>query len=131
MITLPMRDVPVGWRFSMRKLSLGPIAWGAWCWTFYDGSTWTAIGFSDADRTDLIGWAALTMETDVLPVVGVFVREDCRKRGIGRTLVTNLLHFLISDGDLYPGAAVFASTQRWPKWAEVVESCGLRCLTWQ
>lgn len=133
-ILAPMRDIQVGRRIRMRQLSLGSKvgrSWGAWSWTFCDGSTWANIGFSDTAQEDMIGWASVTFETDLLPVVACYVRSDCRGHGIACGLVTNLLYFLISEGVLYPGAALFASTQRWPRWTEVVESCGLRCLTWQ
>jgi GNAT superfamily N-acetyltransferase len=123
-----MSDVAVGHKVRIRQLSLGPISWGAWSWTFSDGSTWAALGF---DGDTMIGWAILTMEIDVLPVIGAFTDERHRGQGIGATLASALLRSLVESGELYPGAAVFASTERWKRWHEVVESAGLRCLTWE
>jgi GNAT superfamily N-acetyltransferase len=122
-----MRDVPVGLRSRMRELSLGPIAWGAWSWTFHDGSCWAALAF---DRDALVGWAALTEETDVLPVVGVYVAETHRGRGLAATLMTTLLRSLLGARVLAPGAQVYNSSWRWSKYAKIIESCGLRSLAW-
>ncbi len=127
-----MRDIPVGLRARMRELSLGPIAWGFWSWTFHDGSCWAALAF-DGDETreaSLVGWAALTEETDVLPVVGVYVDESHRGRGLATTLMSSLLQALIAEGVLVRGARVFNSSWRWAKYAKVIESCGLRSLAW-
>lgn len=127
-----MRDVPVGLRARMRELSLGPIKWGAWSWTFHDGSCWAALAF-DGDGTShdaLVGWCALTMEVDVLPVIGVYVAESQRGRGVALTLVSSLLNALLADDVLQPGAKVFNSSWRWSKYAKVIESCGLRSLKW-
>jgi GNAT superfamily N-acetyltransferase len=127
-----MRDIPVGLRARMRELSLGPIKWGAWSWTFHDGSCWAALAF-DGDVTDhasLVGWAALTMEVDVLPVVGVYVHEAQRGRGVALTLVSSLLNALIAEKVLEPGGKLFNSSWRWSKYAKVIEGCGLRSLKW-
>lgn len=129
----PMRDIPVGLRARMRTLSLGPIAWGFWSWTFQDGSCWAALMFDgDATREDaLIGWAALTEEMDMLPVVGVFVAEEHRRRGHANALMTTLLQRLVAEGVLGQGDAVFNSSWRWSKYDKVIESCGLRSLAWK
>lgn len=65
-VTAPMREHPVGWRQRMRELSLGPVGWGIWSWTFGDGSTYAAVA---VDKGQLFGWAGLTCEVDLAPVV--------------------------------------------------------------
>jgi hypothetical protein len=127
-----MSEVPVGIRARMRELSLGPIAWGAWSWTFHDGSCWAAIAYDGSEQTieTVVGWAALTMEVDLLPVVGVYVSEKQRGRGFALTLVSSLLNALIADEVLAPGAQVYNSSWRWPKYAAVIEGCGLRSIKW-
>lgn len=127
-----MRDVPVGIRSRMRELSLGPIKWGAWSWTFHDGSCWAAIAYDGSELTldSVVGWAALTMEVDLLPVVGVYVEEKQRGRGFALTLVSSLLNALLADGVLSPGATVYNSSWRWSKYAKIIEGCGLRSVKW-
>lgn len=128
-----MRDVAVGLKPRMRELSLGPWEpWGFWGWTLHDGSTWAALGFDgDTTRPDrLVGWAALTLQVDTLPVVGCYVAESARRSGRGELLLTTLLRSLLTQGVLTPGVTVAAATQRWSKYPEVVASCGLRCVTW-
>ncbi len=130
-ITSRMRDLPVGLRVGIRALSLGPIAWGGWAWTFHDGSCWAALAFDGHVSSEtMLGWCVLTMETDTLPVIGAYVHEDARGQGLGESMATALLQYLLAHRELYPGAAIFAATQRWPKWTQVIERCGLRCLTW-
>lgn len=127
-----MRDLPVGIRSRMRELSLGPVKWGAWSWTFHDGSCWAALAFDGPESTvgALVGWAALTMEVDLLPVVGVYVAESQRGRGVALTLVSSLLNALLAEGVLEPGAKLFNSSWRWSKYAKVIEACGMRSLRW-
>ncbi len=128
-----MRDLPVGLRARMRTLSLGPIAWGFWSWTFHDGSCWAALAFEGGETSEanLVGWAALTEETDVLPVVGVFVDEAHRGKGLASALMTTLLQGLVSSHVLEKGAAVFNSSWRWSRYDSVIEACGLRSLAWK
>lgn len=123
----------MGLKPRLRELTLGPWeAWGFWSWTHHDGSTWAALGF-DGDTTKpeaLIGWAALTMQVDDLPVVGVYVEEGKRRGGRGELLLTTLLTSLVRQGILYHGATIAASTQRWEQYPKIIGSCGLRCVTW-
>lgn len=128
-----MAALPVGLRAKMRQLSLGPIAWGAWSWTFHDGSCWAALGFLGGETAEdqLVGWAALTLETDVLPVVGVYVDPAHRGIGLASQLVTTLLQSLINSDVVSRGDAVFNSTWRWPKYDNIVEACGLRSVPWK
>lgn len=127
-----MRDLPVGLRARMRELSLGPIRWGAWSWTFHDGSCWAALAFDGSESTveSLVGWCALTMEVDVLPVIGVYVDEAQRGRGFALTLVSSLLNALIAEHVLEIGGKIFNSSWRWSKYAATIEACGLRSLKW-
>lgn len=116
----------------MRQLSLGPIAWGFWSWTFQDGSCWAARCHEGGETTEesMIGWAALTMEMDMLPVVGVYVAAEHRKQGVGGQLVTTLLQSLLSSGDLVKGDAIFAANYMWERYPSIIEACGIRCLKW-
>jgi len=132
-MTSRMADVPVGLKPRMRELTLGAYEpWGFWGWTFHDGSTWAALGFDgDTTRADrLVGWAGLTQQIDVLPVVGVYVAEQHRSGRRAELLVTSLLRYLVAGKILHPGSAIAAATQRWSRYREVVESCGLKCETW-
>lgn len=130
--TYRMADIPPELKSKMRSLSLGPIAWGFWTWTFHDGSCWAKLIFDGAEDTpeNLVGWASLTKETDVLPVIGCFISESHRKTGRGRRLITGLLQDLLKKSVLGQGDAVFNSSQRWSSYKEIIESCGLRPLTW-
>ena len=123
-----MREVPVGWRMAIRDLSLGPVAWGAWSWTFHDGSCWAALGFTPDER--LIGWALLTCETDLLPVVAAYVHPTHRGHGLATELLTVLLRGLIQAGDLHEGDRVFASLHRWKKYETVLGDLGLEAVQW-
>lgn len=129
MITFgPMRRLLPLVRARVRTLSLGPVPDGAWSWTYHTGAAWIALAWDD---DQLVAWAALTKEADDLPVVGVYVRPDYRGESwavmVARTLIRNLM----DSGDLYSGAAVFAAVERWPQWANLLESFGLRCIEWQ
>ena len=123
-----MSDLPVGHRQRIRELSLGPIAWGAWSWTFQDGSCWAAVGF---DGDEVIGWSACTFEVDMLPVVGAFVAPSWRGRGTGSVLVTTLLRYLGGRRMIAPGAEIFNSTWRFPAYDGLIESCGFKSRRWE
>lgn len=128
-----MGEIPVGLRPRMRELSEGPdLEWGFWGWTYHDGSTWAALGFDGAtvEPSACVGWAALTMQIDTLPVVGVFVEPARRHGRRGELLLTALLRSLVCDGTLHAGAEVMAATGRWGRYPAIIESCGLRCKTW-
>lgn len=128
-----MRDVPVGCRPRLRELSLGPWEpWGFWGWTLHDGSTWAALGFEgDTVKPDkLVGWAALTTQVDVIPVVGVYVEPRARRGGRGELLMRALLSALTASGVLRRGDTLAAATQRWDKYPDLLQSCGFRCQTW-
>lgn len=129
----PMRDVPVGLRPRLRELSEGPdLEWGFWGWTHHDGSTYAALGFDGATVAPerCVGWAGLTFQVDVIPVIGVYVQPESRRGGRGELLVRALLHTLRAHGILHPGAEVAAATGRWGRYHEILASCGLRCRTW-
>lgn len=132
-LTAPMRDVPLGLRPRLRELSLGPWEpWGFWAWTLHDGSTWASLGFDgDTTRADrLVGWAGLTTQVDVIPVVGCYVAEGHRHGGRGEALLRALLGQLLLEGVLHRGDTIAAATQRWRRYPEIIEACGLRCETW-
>ena len=122
-----MGCLPVGHRQRIRELSLGPVAWGAWSWTFQDGSCWACLAF---DGEDLAGWSAVTLEIDMLPVVGVYVAESYRRQGLGSLLLTTLLRYLLGCKVLSPGVEIFNSSWRWSAYDELIQSCGLRSRKW-
>lgn len=126
-----MAEIPVGWRQRIRELSLGPVAWGSWSWTFQNGDCWVACAFEGVETNPeaMVGWAAVTKEVDLLPVIGAYVDEGHRGRGLATMLATALLRWLVPV-HLSPGAEVYATTHRWPGWQEVIESCGLQCRQW-
>lgn len=126
-----MSEVPVGIKPRLRELTIGPVAWGTWSLTFHDGSTWCLIAFDDKETPEnAIGWAALTFQYDVLPMVGVFVDEPQRGKGLAGLILSSMLQNAIADEILNRGDTVVASTWRWSNYEEVCESAGLKCQTW-
>ena len=126
-----MGDIPVGLRHRLRELTIGPVAWGLWSLTFHDGSTWAALAFDGPqDPEHLVGWACVTQEYDVHPMIGAYVLESHRGKGIAPLLVTSLCRSLIGDNVLAPGDTVVASTWRWSGYYDLLESCGLVCEEW-
>lgn len=128
-----MSRIPVGLRPRMRELSEGPeLAWGFWGWTHHDGSTWAAVGFDGATVAPeaMVGWAGLTMQVDVIPVVGVYVDPGFRGDRRGETLLAALLRHAVCSGILHPGSEVAAATGRWSRYPEILANHGLRCRTW-
>jgi GNAT superfamily N-acetyltransferase len=126
-----MSEVPVGFKPRMREMTIGPVAWGLWSLTFHDGSTWAVLAFDGQPAAEnLIGWGALTLEYDALPMIGVYVGPGHTGRGVGSLLCTTLLRSLLASGDLEPGATIVAAVGRWPKYYELAESCGVVCTEW-
>lgn len=127
-----MRDLPVGMRARLRELTIGPVAWGLWSLTHHDGSTWVAIGFAgdSQDPKNALGWACVTAEYDVLPMLGIYVSEAYRRRGIGAQLGGALLSSLLQSGHINAGSEVYVSLWRWPNYEKLLESLGLRCVEW-
>lgn len=127
-----MGALPADLRARIREMSLGPIAWGSWSWTFHDGSCWVALAFEGDEPVPrrLLAWAALTKETDRLPVIGAYTHLDWRRLGLAERAVDALLGHVVGGGHLAPGDEVFASTWRWPRWHGLLERHGLRCVTW-
>lgn len=121
-----MADLDPKERARIRTLSLGPVPWGAWSWTFHNGSCWAALAYADGV---MIAWAILTREADEVPVIGAYVHPDHRRTGLGEQVVDALLAELRRSGDLNMGDVVFASTWRWSKWSPILERHGLRCVS--
>lgn len=121
-----MVDLDPRERARMRTLSLGPVPWGAWSWTFHNGSCWATVATLDGE---MIAWAIVTREADEVPLIGVYVHPDHRRAGLGERVVDALLAELCRAGELSLGDVVFASTWRWGKWVELLERHGLRCAT--
>lgn len=126
-----MREIPVGLRHRLRELTIGPVAWGLWSLTFHDGSTWAALAFDGAQTPEnVVGWAALTQEYDVHPMIGAYVDKSQRGKGTAAMLITSLCRSLIGSHVLAPGDVVVASTWRWGRYEELLEECGLVCRDW-
>ena len=129
-----MPDLAVGYRQRLRELTLGPgTPWGMWQWPLRGGAVWAMIAFWGTDlRTDqMIGWSAVSLEEDLIPVIGCFVAPTYRKRGLATTLVTSVIHSLRGTGVLADGDEVAAVTSRWPMYEDVIAACGLVCKEWQ
>ena len=127
-----MKNVQPGLNHRMRELTIGPVAWGLWSLTCHDGSTWAMMAF-DGPQTpeNMVGWACVTEEYDLLPMVGVYVQESHEGKGLASMLVTSLFQQLIQEEVLHVGSTVVASTGRWSKYFQLAERCGLRCRTWE
>ena len=139
-----MRDVPQSVRRQLRDLSLGrlgdenePASWGVWSWPFRDGSTWATIAQIELPSHDLappqrhaVAWAAFTLESDVLPVIGLYVHQSYRGEGLGSQLVRQLLHDMKDLGRLHQGDVVYASTWRYKRYPDLLAEVGARCVAW-
>ena len=122
----------MGYKPRLRELTIGPVSWGLWSLTFHDGSTYCAIAFDgNPDADNIVGWGALTYEYDTLPMIGVYVPPDTRARGVGSMILTSMLRSAIASDVLEYGATVVAATERWPKYFELAEECGVRCILWE
>jgi len=127
-----MSSIPVGYKPRLRELTIGPVAWGLWSLTYHDGSTYAALALDGGDKPEhIVGWAACTLEYDEHPMIGAYVLEAHRGKGIAASLVTSLLRDLRGRGVLSPGDVVVASTWRWPLYGALIASCGLTPQTWE
>ena len=129
----PMRDVRVGYRSYIREvLSLGPIEWGAYSWTFNTGETWAALVF-DGDEPKLdsfIAWAILTKEIDDKAVVGAYTHPDWRGYGYAAAGVRALLFELRDLKVLAPGETVKAKLDWFPRYKSLAQQCGIKVIQW-
>lgn len=131
-----MEAVPLGYRLRLRELTLGWLADGLQPMTHHDGgSTWAAMIFDShaldpRDPRDICSWAGATLQYDGEMMIGVYTDGGCTGRGYGSLAVKALLHHLLAEHALAPGDHVNASTWRWPRYAEIVSSCGLECRPW-
>ena len=126
-----MAEIPVGLRQKLRELTIGPVAWGLWSLTFHDGSTWAALAFDGPqDPEHLVGWACITQEYDVHPMIGAFVLESHRGQGYAPLLVTSLARSLLGEGVLSTGDKIVATLSRWGGYVDLLEGCGLVCEEW-
>jgi GNAT superfamily N-acetyltransferase len=124
-----MSDLTEATREMIRHNSLGPhIAWGSWSWSFHTGDCWAAIAYNEDCM--MMGWAAITKETDRCPVMGVYILKDHRKKGLGRIILTALLNWL-TPAILPKDSTIYASTERWPTYFEIAKNCGHRCQLWE
>lgn len=123
-----MRMVPVGVRQRMRELSLGPVAWGMWSWTFQDGSCWASYA---ATGGEVVGWAAISEEVDSLPVVGCYVHNENRGRGLAQALIASTCHLVTDTGRLRTGDELFCAIHRWPRYTTVLAALGLIARPWE
>lgn len=128
-----MAEVPIGIRHELReRFTIGPRIDGLWSLTFHDGSTWAIIAYDgEIGPNKILGWAALTQQLDLHPMIGAFVPESGRGRGLASLLVTTLLRYLLGEKVLAPGDTIFATTSRWAKYFELCESVGLVCEEWR
>lgn len=128
-----MSEVPIGIRQRLRdEYTIGPRVDGLWSLTFHDGSTWAIVAYDGEVHQDkILGWAALTQQIDIRPMIGAFVPESYRGQGLASLLVTTLLRYLLGERVLSPGDEIVATVSRWRKYYELCESVGLVCLEWE
>lgn len=116
------------WRDALKKLVV-PEFWAMSRWYYQNGSCYVTIAAAGGEQSEVFGWGCLTFEDEPWPVVGVFVREDCRGRGIACDLVESL--FRIHRGAINTrGGKVYAATQRFP-YERVCAKHGFECIPWE
>ena len=126
-----MGKLPIGYRQKFRELTYGPIDWGAWSWSFQDGSCWVALYFDGAQtQENFVAWSAVTAEVDECPIVGCWVEEEYRGRGLAAFLISTLLHDLVQTGRLTEGETVYAKASWLRKYPELIEAAGLEFEEW-
>jgi len=128
-VHLPMGDVPRRWLPKLRRLSLGPVEGAMVRWSYHDGSTWTNVLFEGGRRDPraIVGWAVFTLQEARHPIVGVYVDSSRRGLGYGTELVSRLLD---ACKDRVPHGRIYAVSDWWPKYAEVIAAAGFKQLDW-
>ena len=119
-----MADVPAHWKPRLRELSYGPDEGTTYRATYQDGSCYAAVLRYDKK---IIAWACLTYEDAEYPVIGCFVEETQRKKGLGRAVSEYLLDVL----DLPSGTLVYAYKRLWPAWPGILASAKLEYVEWE
>jgi len=124
-----MDEVPEAYKERLRDLSLGPFDGSMIRWSYHDGSTWCGILWvGQPDKGKIIGWVVLTFQEEAHPVVGVFVDREYRSRGYARILVEGIIQL---HKDRCESGSMYCVLESYPKYAEIIESFGLKCLEWE
>lgn len=120
--------LPESVKARLRYLTDGPDGGTMYRWTFHDGSTYCAIAYSapEMEPWQIVGWACITHQEEPIPVVGAYVSHDWRGNGVAPETVKALLEFV----KLREGSRVYAATDRWPKWTDLLLDFDLRAERW-
>jgi len=94
-----------------------------WRWTFQQGKCYAAILRNDQD---IIAWSCCTFSDDWYPVVGCFVDEEHRRKGLGSLVARYMLEQL----ELEPATPVYAVARLWPSWPDLLREFGLVYFDW-
>tara|TARA_R110002020_G_scaffold207256_3_gene412693 strand:+ start:30887 stop:31321 length:435 start_codon:yes stop_codon:yes gene_type:complete len=144
-----MNEIPETTKERLRYLTFGrendsPM----FAWTYNEGRCWAAILSIDLDthettldpsmsqaslpsshhtKSGVVAWACLTFEVDDLPVVGVYCDPDHRGHQYGRTAAV----YLLSRLHLPQQTPIYAVSELYPSWPEVLEQAGLVHFEWE
>lgn len=121
-------SLPEGVLSRLRYLTDGPDNGSMWRWSFHDGSTYACLAYAtpECEPWQVIGWACITHQEEPIPVVGAYVAQNERGKGVAPQMVKALLEYV----RLAEGSRVYAATDRWPRWADLLSDFGLRCERW-
>ena len=138
-----MNEAPEAVKERLRVLTFGreydsPM----YSWTFNDGSCWYAtlslseempLGSTSTpsesrhQESRILAWACLTSEVDHFPVVGVYTDPDHRGKGLARVVTGHLLR----QADLPHSTPIYAVSENWPSWPQVLRNFGLVHFEWE
>jgi RimJ/RimL family protein N-acetyltransferase len=133
---LQVKDIPETWKIKLRELCLppgrnDPAGGTMYRWTYHDGSTWAYILFDgpEAHPFYIAGWAAMTLEEEPEPVIGVYVDNESRAQGFASLLVAGLLR-VGANQIKEKGSKVIAVDSRFPKYRRLIENAGFIHKEW-
>ena len=106
---------------KLRQLTV-PDYWAMARWVCYDGSTFALVALEDSEP---IGWACLTFEElpEARPVVGVFVADGWRGKGIATQLVRALL--AMHRERVCAAGELMAASKLWPRYRTIAAELGM------
>lgn len=98
-------------------------------WSYHDGSTWALVLFEGTRREPaaIVGWAVFTLQEAEHPIIGVYVDPKRRGLGYGSDLVTRLIDHC---KDKVRQGKIYAVSDWWPKYTEIIGTAGFEQLEW-